>query len=336
MKYRLLELLACPRCGGGFRAQPSISPAQPLVEGELVCERCARTVPVTNGIPRFVPTTNYADNFSLQWQKFARTQLDSHSETDISKQRFEASTGWNRSMMTGKRVLDVGCGAGRFAEIAAESGAHVIVLDFSSAIDVADRNLSHRDNVDSVQASAVELPFTPSSFDFIYCLGVLQHTPDPEQTFRSLVPHVKPGGAIAVDVYPRLWRNLLWSKYWLRPITKRIPDHLLFGLVVRTTPVLLRMSRFVARIPRIGGLLRYLVPVANYDGVYALTPGQLKEWAILDTFDMLAPAHDHAQSEVALRRWFKRADLEGVEVFRRGHLIGRARRVSASGPSGPL
>lgn len=329
MKTRLLDILCCPGCGGKLIPEP-LPMSEEVVEGRLTCNRCRQVFPLIAGVPRFVPGENYADNFGLQWQLFSTTQLDSHSGTNISRDRLWQSTGWDWTRMEGKRILDVGCGAGRFAEVAAHSGAEVVILDFSIAVDAAASNLADFQNVDAVQASAMAPPFVPQSFDYIYCLGVLQHTPDPEGAFTSLLPLLKPGGGIAVDVYPRLWRNVLWSKYWLRPITKRLPDRTLLKLVRKTAPSMLRLSRSVVRTPRVGRFLRYAVPVANYDGVYELTEAQFQEWAVLDTFDMLAPAHDHPQSEQALWRWFRTAGLEDIEVFRVGHLIARGRSVSSS------
>jgi hypothetical protein len=74
----------------------------------------------------------------------------------------------------------------------------------------------------------------------------------------------------------------------------------------------------------IGRKLRYVVPVANYRGVQPLTDDQLREIAILDTFDMFAPTHDHPQTAKTLQRWFCETGLLDVEVFRDGQLVGRA------------
>ena len=65
---------------------------------------------------------------------------------------------------------------------------------------------------------------------------------------------------------------------------------------------------------------------------------QLRDWAVLDTFDMLAPSHDRPQSIETLRRWCAAAGLEDVEVFRKGQVIARGRAprptpASASGAS---
>lgn len=327
MKRALLDILACPNCKGALTPTSVASIDCEIVMGGLACDRCDKSYPVTDGIPRFVDANNYADSFGFQWNVFSKTQLDSHSGLTISRERLFTSTGWDWSSMEDKRILDVGCGAGRFAEIALESGASVVGVDYSCAADAARNNLSRYPRFEAVQASIYELPFIPGSFDYVYCLGVLQHTPKPAMAFARLPEQVRRGGRIAVDVYPRMWTNVFWSKYWIRPITTRMPNEILFKLVQRAVPFLLGLSRLVSAIPLVGRKLKYLLPVANYGGVYGLSENQLREWAILDTFDMLSPEHDHPQSMSEIARWFADAGIENTEVFRKGHIIGRGSRA---------
>ena len=89
------------------------------------------------------------------------------------------------------------------------------------------------------------------------------------------------------------------------------------------TPPMLKISRLVNRIPGLGRYLRYAIPVVNYEGVYPLSEAQLREWAVLDTFDMLAPAHDHPQRRGTVHRWFSEAGLRDVEVERIGFYVAR-------------
>lgn len=296
-------------------------------EGELRCTGCAAGYPVRGQVPRFVPEENYAGSFGFQWNRFRSTQLDSSTGTTISRDRFMKSTGWSPDELRGKRVLDVGCGAGRFAEVALDCGAEVVALDYSSAVDACRANHASRDSLDVVQGDVYHLPFAPGSFDFVYCLGVLQHTPDVKAAFMALPAQVRPGGRLAVDVYVRQLRNVFSGKYWVRPITRHVPRERLMKWVEGVmVPVLLPVSVAVGRIPRLGRKLRAVIPVSNYDGVLPLTREQLREWAVLDTFDMLSPAHDHPQDAPTLRRWFAEAGMRDVEVFRPGHLVGRGVR----------
>src|SRR5205085_3998947 len=94
----------------------------------------------------------------------------------------------------------------------------------------------------------------------------------------------------------------------------------LFETVERRAPALLRVSRAIGRIPGAGPILRRFVPVANYEGQLPLTPQQLEEWAILDTYDWLAPRFDQPQTAETLRTWFVDSGLADVEVFKSDHL----------------
>jgi len=116
----------------------------------------------------------------------------------------------------GRTVLDVGCGAGRFAEVALACGARVVAVDRSLAVEACQENLGAHSQLDVVQADVYRLPFAPECFDFVYCLGVLQHNADVKKAFMRLPRQLKPGGRLAVDVYPKLLLNWLWPKYWLR------------------------------------------------------------------------------------------------------------------------
>ena len=126
-----------------------------------------------------------------------------------------------------------------------------------------------------------------------------------------------------MDVYPRLPANWVWPKYWLRPVTKRLPFSILFPGVKAAVQLLWPLSTALGRVPKIGRKLRYALPIVNYEGVYPLSASQLKEWAVLDTFDMLAPAFDSPQTPVALAHWFSTAGLKEIEIFRSGFLVGR-------------
>ena len=78
---------------------------------------------------------------------------------------------------SGARVVDLGCGSGRWATFVAPRCRSLVVVDFSDAIFVARRNLTDRENVVFVMADVLDLPFRDDAFDFAYCLGVLHHLP---------------------------------------------------------------------------------------------------------------------------------------------------------------
>jgi SAM-dependent methyltransferase len=194
MKRELLERLRCPKTGQRL----TLDTPQPITDfiesGWLVSVDGQHRYPIRNGIPRFVPEVNYAENFGMQWNYFRQTQLDSHSGHPISANRFWKATGWRPEDMKGQWVLDAGCGAVRFAEVALNAGANVVALDYSSAVDACYANLEHHPNLHVVQGDIYALPLERESFSFVYSLGVLQHTPDVAKAFAALPPMLHDGG----------------------------------------------------------------------------------------------------------------------------------------------
>jgi SAM-dependent methyltransferase len=327
MHIELLDRLRCPQTGDTLRLEHAEYREGRIYGGWLVSESKGHRYPVSRFIPRFCPESNYADNFGMQWNKFRTTQLDSHSGQPISAARFWKSTGWQPKDLAGQWVLDVGCGAGRFAEVALRAGAKVVALDYSSAVDACYANLGHHKNLHVVQGDIYALPFLQAAFPYVYSLGVLQHTPDVARAFGALPRMVSGGGRLSVDFYGLGFGTFMHAKYAFRPVTKHLSQRTLLKVLESTVPLMLTVSRRLGAIPMLGRYLKRLIPVANYTGVYELNSQQLKEWALLDTFDMLAPEFDKPQTQTRVRRWFAAAGLADVEVFRAGHLVGRGTKA---------
>ena len=325
MHKDIVGLLRCPASGQSLSLCDAEVRNGEVYAGFLVSEDGSHRYPIVGAIPRFVPESNYADNFGMQWNLFQKTQLDSYSGRPISANRFWRATGWRPDSLSGKWVLDVGCGAGRFAEIALQAGANVVALDYSSAVNACYENLRGHPNLHVMQANMYEPPFLPHSFPFVYSLGVLQHTPDVHRAFGSVAKLVASHGDLCVDYYQRRWQSLLHAKYAFRPLTKRIPKEKLFSLLQILVPTMLKISQAIGLVPVIGRFLKRAIPIADYTGIYDLNARQLEEWALLDTFDMLGPEYDQPQTAATARKWLVDAGFVGVEVFREGHLVARGR-----------
>jgi hypothetical protein len=97
----------------------------------------------------------------------------------------------------------------------------------------------------------------------------------------------------------------------------------LFGFLQKWIPTLLKTSQVLGSVPLIGRFLKRAIPVADYTGIYPLNAEQLKEWALLDTFDMLAPEYDNPQTINTIQNWFEKAEFINIEIFHEGHLVGR-------------
>ena len=301
----------CPACRSSLlRLEASEQRDAEILEGSIRCQSCKSSFPVARGIARFVPASNYAESFGFQWNLHAKTQLDSHSGLPISHDRLWIALG-GKSDLSGQRVLEAGSGAGRFTEVLAASGADLVTFDYSSAVDANKSNQTPSSKLHYFQGDIFSIPLNEFSFDKVVCLGVIQHTPDPQAAFRSLAKYVRPGGQLVIDAYTRNFAALLQWKYLLRPITRRMRKESLYRLIEVVTPPLVPLARLLRRIA--GRLGARLVPIVEYSHL-GLSRDLNVQWAILDTFDMYSPAHDHPQSLESVTRWFREAGFENIQV----------------------
>ncbi len=102
----------------------------------------------------------------------------------------------------GMRLLDVGCGGGRFALRIAERFPDVTIvgLDLSpeQIARAKRRSRALADRVSFVQGTALDLPFDPGAFDLVYSVGSLKHWPEPERGLRECVRVLAPRGKLWV------------------------------------------------------------------------------------------------------------------------------------------
>lgn len=228
MRPWLFDLLRCPSCRTDTPLGLTTETDRDgdVLSGLLTCPDCLSKFPIRHGIPRFVAADeDYCGNFGFQWQKWKDIQIDRLSGHTISETRFFADTGWDKNWLKGKVILDGGCGAGRFADVALSHGARVVAMDLSDAIDACRLTTEvHGARASFVQGSLLELPFREGAFDAVYCMGVIQHTPDPIAVMKALPIHAKPGGRVMYNFYEEgLWRRLQIIKYTLRLVTPHLP-----------------------------------------------------------------------------------------------------------------
>jgi SAM-dependent methyltransferase len=275
--------------------------------------------PVRDGIPRFVET-HYSENFGELWNRFGRVQLDSATGRPLSRNRFYEGTRWRPDELVGERVLEVGCGAGRFTEVLLDAGAEVWAVDASSAIDACRETVGDNPRAHLFQADLFALPFPKGSFDRVFSYGVVQHTPDPRAAFFALVEQARPGGLIAADSYRKQPYVDRWSsKYFWRPLTTRMPRDRLRRMIEWYIPRWLPIDTRLARIPKIGRFLVAIVPCWNYRGLLDLSEEEFVTWAILDTFEALTPRYDYPQTIESVRAWCEEAGLVDIDVRHGGN-----------------
>jgi len=292
-RLELEGVLACPDCGAVL---PGLD--QWKRDG-AVCPNCGDAFPIIRGVPRFVTMDNYAGSFGFEWNRHRRTQLDDGTSRE-SEETFRTKTGLSPTEVAGRLVLDVGCGMGRFADVVSRWGGQVVGVDLSAAVEAARANLEDRPNVQILQADCFRLPFARDSFDVIYSLGVLHHTPDCAAAFRALVPFLKPGGTLAIWVYAHMGPWVHFANLY-RCLTTRMPHRLLYALCHLAVPLY-----HLHRVPRVGTLTQTLLPTSMHPKA---------SWRVLDTFDWYSPRYQSMHDPEEVRGWLEAAGLIDIRVL---------------------
>jgi SAM-dependent methyltransferase len=285
-------ILLCPACRAVLPEKAQ------WTEQHIACA-CGHRVPIVRGIPRFVPDDQYVGSFSFEWTTHATTQLDDDRSQE-SEEAFRLKTGLTPDDVRGKRVLDVGCGMGRFSDVVSRWGGMVVSIDLSLAVESAHANLGKRGNVQILQADIFNLPFAPESFDIVFSMGVMHHTPDCKRAFHCALPLVKTGGTIAIWVYGHVGAFRNFSDFY-RNVTTRLPHKLLHQLCKLAVPLY-----YLYRIPLIGRPLLTIFPISMHPKAH---------WRVLDTFDWYAPRYQSHHTYPEVFRWFKEAGLKDIEVL---------------------
>ena len=276
---RLLPSLRCPQTGGLLTRD-----GEQLRSGDL-------SWPVIDQIPRFVDD-RHLSSFGDQWTTWEVAHRDEDQKT------FTAKTGVEISDLSGLRILDAGCGGGRYARVCGEAGAKVVGADHTRAVDKAMQLCRDLDEVSFLQADLKHLPLEPASFDFVFSIGVMHHDADTRKVFDAVARLVKPGGRYSVWLYRRnqWWQELINSG--LRGITTRLP-----------APVLRPFCHLGAIAGGIPVINRTLNKIVNFSAHPSY------ENRVCDTFDWWAPKYQFHHTVSELSDWFVAAGFEDLRVL---------------------
>jgi 2-polyprenyl-3-methyl-5-hydroxy-6-metoxy-1,4-benzoquinol methylase len=275
------------------------------VEGALACARGHRW-PVHRGIPRMIPGGgNYADAFGLQWNTYRRTQLDSYTGVPLSRERAFRCLGDAAVALLQKEesahVLEVGCGAGRFTEVLLSTRARVTSVDLSSAVEANQENFPQDGRHRVLQADVRKLPFAERAYDVVFCLGVIQHTPDPAETIAKLYAHVKPGGWLAIDHYTYRLSWYTKTAPLARAVMRRLPPETAMRASRALVNAFFPLHRAARRSRVAQALVSRASPVMTYFQALPLDDELQRQWALLDTHDSLTDRYKHFRTRGQIR-----------------------------------
>lgn len=209
-----------------------------------------------------------------------------------------------RKFDTNFRVLVAGGGTGDGTIFIAQQlrergivGARVVHLDLSAAaIEIAQARAKRRglDGVEFIQGNLLDLPtMSLGKFDFINCVGVLHHLPDPEAGLAALLPSLARDGAMAILLYGKVGRI---GVYHAQEILRHLPAAATYADRIEQT------KRLIATLPRTNWLARSaeLHPDLHQGGDAAL-------------YDLLLHSQDRAYDVEEIYRWF--TDDHGLHLY---------------------
>ena len=290
------------------------------LDGHQLNSQGGRRYPIINEIPRFVYSDNYSADFGDQWNQFPKTQLDSFNGFDHSQTRLSRCLHGHLKNLAGKKILEAGSGAGRFTEILLKSDAIVHSFDYSNAVEANAKNNGHHENLVLVQADIRKIPFSKQSYDYVICLGVLQHTPNPEESIKSLWEMLKPGGFLIIDHYIWKWRLVLPPPFGnpeniFRQIVLKISKKDRFRLIKRLTDFWFPWHWRFKDSLWIQKILRRFSPVHFYYPDMKLRDRDMYyEWSLLDTHDALTDFYKHRRKPSQIKKVLEEIDAKDIKV----------------------
>ncbi len=184
------------------------------------------------------------------WQRKIHTIMTTHVNVDPAEiRKFEelASRWWDRqgefkplhdinplrlnfintgSALSGKRVIDIGCGGGILCESMSECGATVIGIDMGKApLSVAQLHAMESDyDIDYQKITAEEMASNHAGeFDIVTCMELLEHVPDPSSVINACMQLVKPGGSVYFSTINRNPKSFLFAIVGAEYIMKMLP-----------------------------------------------------------------------------------------------------------------
>jgi uncharacterized protein YbaR (Trm112 family) len=185
MKYDFLEILRCPTCKTRLDLSVAEEEHGEVKTGTLTCAGGVHTYRVSKFVPRFVDADKYADSFSLQ-RLYVRKHFKYYREDKTGDELFFPTTGFDPEEIKQGHSLEIGAGYGRFVDVVQRAGGKIVGVDLSThSIELAQDFAGLRANVYLVQADLFSLPFEEKTFQHVFSIGVLHHTPSTEAAFSA-------------------------------------------------------------------------------------------------------------------------------------------------------
>jgi hypothetical protein len=108
---------------------------------------------------------------------------------------------------------------------------------------------------------------------------------------------------------------VLSPKYLIRKFTKKMDPDKLYKLTMKYVSLMWPIALQIMKIPKIGKMINWRLMIADYSQLIKNADKEmLKEWAILDTYDMVSPAYDFPATLKTFRKWHDEEGLVSIDV----------------------
>ena len=285
--------LLCPNCGGSLT----------WISGAYQCDLCGGCYPETNGVIRMLPPLNGSERQTQGAFDFEHRRYEAARYLRVSPALVESwlkDVGLPRGYFKGLRILDVGCGTGRWSYAMAALGARVTAVDFSDVAVQVTREITHgMGAVEVIQANLFHLPFNAQQFDFVVSWGVLHHTIDTASAFHMIARLVRPGGILYVMVYEQRNPVKVWGTELLRMVLRRLPPETRYRFCGR----LIIRNKFVFQ------LLRGIVACVPSDNLSDARDAETVQFGL---YDWYSPSYNHLHRIEEVRQWFTKDGFEDL------------------------
>ena len=349
MRIKLLEWLACPDCLSSFKIESIAEKKnEDILSGKILCLGCNLSYPIKNGIPRILP--DYQEDkgrkmsdmykkqrltqasFGYEWLNVEVTDFEEDIITFFRKTGIDpmiySHLGYpsaeryyptlrdvkyypDGSFLNDKVILDVGCGMGRYLNVVKDYRCEAIGLDLSLSVERGRKLLEGYPNIHFVQGDIMHPPFRKETFDFMYSIGVLHHTPNTRRAFDSIVPLCRIGGTIAIYVYPvEYWQDPIRGTMtkMLRKLTVRLSHATLMNLCKTVGSPL---GNFQTRLAK-----KKWLKIVSAPFFIITIPRHSKNGVMIgDTFDLYSPQFIWTHDSKEVEDWFREGGFKDLKVL---------------------
>ncbi len=315
MKVELLEKLVCPKCFHELKPDQNTALIDNIIiDGSLICENCLASFHVRDGVPIFSPTTSFEpvkNSFDAQWKLKLKGAFESDNQaylqnSDTFINRLEDDITQLKSDV--QFFIDVGCGSCTAIHALAQANPDIqfIAVDFAANSLREISKKSTLNNVHYISADLSELPFTDRSFEVVWSIGVLHHTPSTSNSFKSVSRLTKPGGVFRTFIY--IEDN---SSVWYL-----IRDVLFLGVGHKLpSPLLYWLCRILA-------VVMFFWPNAPGLDTLACTKKEYYKGLVFFLYDTITPEIQNRHNQCEVHLWYKSSGYSIINTNPAGHYRG--------------